>query len=375
MNTDLQLNTNNKSTHNYGIDLLRLLAMFMVVVLHIVNYGGVLNTAQGDYCGIAMLFMSITFCSANCFAIISGFVGYTEMPKPFRMSKYIHLWFWVFFYSFGIALVTNIISCVSGNGFSLHDIVCHAFPVVNRQYWYFTAYTVLFFLMPMLNSFVRVLSEKRLTKFVLAFFLIFSLYGTVSALIGNDAFVLGNGYSAIWLAYLYFVGAWIKKNKIADKIKTWYAVFLLLPFNLINYVLIVFSNETLVLGIFTYVNPLLVGIAICWVVIFSKMKFRKSTAGMISFFAPSAFGVYLLHTQDYIWNAFIVNQWMFTLNNPIWLFPFIVLGWAFVIFAVSIVIDKIRFYLFELIRVQKMSEKISRVIEKIISRFVEFFEE
>lgn len=31
--------------HNYGIDLLRMLAMWMVIILHILNKGGVLSAA------------------------------------------------------------------------------------------------------------------------------------------------------------------------------------------------------------------------------------------------------------------------------------------------------------------------------------------
>ena len=61
---------------NYGIDALRMLAMFMVVVLHILAHGGVLNasarlTSQYE---AGWFLQSAAFCAVDVFALISGYV-------------------------------------------------------------------------------------------------------------------------------------------------------------------------------------------------------------------------------------------------------------------------------------------------------------
>ena len=59
---------------NYGIDLLRLVLMFMVVVLHVLGHGGVLSAAQpmsGQYI-TAWLMESLAIGAVNSYAIITG---------------------------------------------------------------------------------------------------------------------------------------------------------------------------------------------------------------------------------------------------------------------------------------------------------------
>lgn len=61
---------------NYGIDALRMLAMFMVVILHILIQGGVLN-ASGRFLSqyeAGWLLESVAFCAVDVYALISGYV-------------------------------------------------------------------------------------------------------------------------------------------------------------------------------------------------------------------------------------------------------------------------------------------------------------
>ena len=67
--TDRQ--TDRQTGRNYGIDLLRLVAMFMVVVLHVLGHGGILNAATGINYSISMLLRICAYCAVDCYAIIS----------------------------------------------------------------------------------------------------------------------------------------------------------------------------------------------------------------------------------------------------------------------------------------------------------------
>ena len=62
-----------------GRDRLRMAAMFMVAVLHVLGAGGVLNSAtplSPDYV-TAWLLETAAFCAVNCYALLSGYVGFT----------------------------------------------------------------------------------------------------------------------------------------------------------------------------------------------------------------------------------------------------------------------------------------------------------
>ena len=83
---------------NYGIDLLRIAAMCMVVILHIVGFGGVLTNAKTLSANYeAALFLQIaTYCAVNCYALISGYVG---LNSKFHYTNIVILWLRVVFYT------------------------------------------------------------------------------------------------------------------------------------------------------------------------------------------------------------------------------------------------------------------------------------
>ena len=81
---------------NYGIEWLRILSMYMVAVLHTLGQGGILGSfKQGDLSfSIAWFLETAAFGAVDCFALISGYVGY---HSHFRYKKGLRLWFQTFF--------------------------------------------------------------------------------------------------------------------------------------------------------------------------------------------------------------------------------------------------------------------------------------
>ena len=62
---------------NYGIDLFRIVSMFMVVVLHVLGQGGILDGTigvAGNY-ETAWFLETAAYGAVNCYALISGYVG------------------------------------------------------------------------------------------------------------------------------------------------------------------------------------------------------------------------------------------------------------------------------------------------------------
>ena len=77
------MNIENKiDTRNYGIDLLRIVSMIMILVLHICDIGGMLTFTDRDANDtVGYFFYAMSFCAVNCFALISGYVGYKSKHK------------------------------------------------------------------------------------------------------------------------------------------------------------------------------------------------------------------------------------------------------------------------------------------------------
>lgn len=63
-------------SRNYGIDLLRIVSMFMICILHVIGvWGGEASATLSLNYNIAWLIECACDCAVNAFALISGYVG------------------------------------------------------------------------------------------------------------------------------------------------------------------------------------------------------------------------------------------------------------------------------------------------------------
>ena len=126
---------------NYGINVLRMLAMFMVTVLHILNQGGVLN-ATGRFTSqyeAGWLLQIAAFCAVDIYALISGYVW---IYAKYRYRNLVELWMQVLFYTVSITILFR--GFVPSSVSALEWIEAF-FSVMFNQYWYFSSYVALFF--------------------------------------------------------------------------------------------------------------------------------------------------------------------------------------------------------------------------------------
>ena len=88
-----------KSSRNYGIDLLRVFSIFLVAILHILGHGGAIGTTTSLWHFSAIWFLEIfAYPAVNCFVLISGFVGYRGDNYTLRLRNIISMFFTVVFY-------------------------------------------------------------------------------------------------------------------------------------------------------------------------------------------------------------------------------------------------------------------------------------
>ena len=129
-------NKDYKNERNYGIDLLRILAMYMVVILHILGCGGILWTCEKFSLNyyVAWFLETSAYCAVDVFAMISGYVMVNAKFNGFRI---IPLYLTVLFYSAIITLLFRFLPMLS----SFHEVTIRelikgvCIPVVSQQYW------------------------------------------------------------------------------------------------------------------------------------------------------------------------------------------------------------------------------------------------
>lgn len=142
---------------NLGIEYYRILLTFMICVLHILGQGGALESTTAIL-DSKILWSLEVFCLAavDGYALISG---YNSKSTSITYNSIITMWLQVFCYSFGISLILYFIG-FSGE-LEFKDILKTAFPLIENQFWYFSAYFPLFLLKPVINRCLNSLNRNE----------------------------------------------------------------------------------------------------------------------------------------------------------------------------------------------------------------------
>lgn len=368
MEINTELNPTPHSERNHGIELLRIFAMLLAAVLHILKKGGVITASEGNLAAYSTVWLleAAAYCAVNCYALISGYVGYSDRPKPLRLARCIELWLQVVFYS----VIITTVYCIAGVGsVGVSDFADAFLPVTSKQYWYFTAYIGMFFFIPLLNALVRRLNRRALVSLCIMLIAVFSLYDTFASFWKKDPLALVGGHSPLWLGVLYIFGAAMKKLRVPESMSSkkalliyasaavFTALFKITGDRLLRFVPgSLFVRDT---------SPTVLLCAAALLVAFARFKPDRKLIEFAVLFAPAAFGVYLLHVSPLVFEHVIGNRFAFIGRLPFPLLPFAVLASAGVILAVGLAADKVRILLFKALGVPKLCRKAEKSIRRL----------
>lgn len=354
-------------TRNQGIDALRILSMFMVVVLHILGVGGI--TKNTAFCSpsflLAYTMEAAVICCVNCYGLISGYVG---INARYRYTNLVLLWLQVALYSIA---ETAILYFVGDCGIDGRSLLRSAFPVSYHHYWYFSAYTALFFFMPLLNLMVSRLNRKQAKVLCIGSFLLFCVLPTA---MNTDCFTLGGGYTVLWLMILYIIGGCIRRFDFLQKVRktTLGLVFVSCVLTSVGFLLLMRTRWLPILedffvptSLIIYTSPTIFLCALCLLLLFARMRQPAApVAKVIGWISPAAFGVYLIHCHpDMLKFLFEPDRFRFLADLHPLLMAGGTLGIGVVIFTACALIDRVRFWAF---RKLKLKERLLKLEERYI---------
>ncbi len=353
-----------RQERNYGIDLLRVVSMCFVVILHALGQGGILAAApDGSATALsARALEALTYCAVDIFALVSGYVSFSEEAKKTRLSSWILLWLETAFY--GVAVTLAFCAFTRGE-VPLSRARGMYLPLRNYLYWYFTAYTGLFVIKPLLDAGVRACPEKTARRVFIAVICAFSLYEAY-----RPQFKLSGGYSFAWITLLYLTGAVMRKSGIGARLRPLTALAGIVLLSAFNWGWSFFSpllpaalRESDPLS---YVSPTVLLTAVCFVMLFAKMRIGKGMRALIRFAAPGAFAVYLLNTHPLVWSMVLQNRFTALAEGSAWRMLAVVLCFSVAFTVAALLVDKLRQLMVQLLRIRPAAEAIERLAERCV---------
>lgn len=357
-----------KNQRNYGIDVLKIVTMFMIVMFHIIGHGGMLENAQMFSLnnGIIWTIESVLFCVVNVYVMITGYI---YARHNWKCQSVIYLWVEVLFYSVSVPLVLKIL----GYNIGVKTVLKGFFPILQSQYWYFTEYFALFLAIPILNMIV---SDKFRAKYTIVVGTALLSVAPVLAQ-GRDLFFTNQGYSFLWFILMYCWGAYIRLYGVFKNVKSCFLVLIYF----INFALLTFSKVGLDYiemnlwggmrysgNLHNYTSPLVLMAAVIMLVLFSKIKIKSSVLSkLIKSLSGLTFGVYLIHENSSFRANIILNSFANLVDKSAVIMILSLLGWTICIFAGCMVIEFVRKKLFEILRVEKIINYLWLTIKKHIT--------
>ncbi len=190
-----------------NIEVLRLLAMMMVVSLHYLAKGELLEKLTGPLSAkghLAWLLESFSIAAVDVYVLISG---YFLVETGFRCRRVISLVLQVMFYTCLLPVVLILTGILPVGEITFYNILQCIFPTNMLHYWFVSAYVLMFLFTPVLNAAVHGMKKRQLQTAILILLIMESLSKTVIPV----RLELDNlGYDAYWFMVVYLIAAYIR---------------------------------------------------------------------------------------------------------------------------------------------------------------------
>lgn len=350
--------SNNKAARNSNIELLRILAMLMIVALHYLNgsMGGALdpnNIQQGtvNYY-IANLFETICIISVNIFVLITGYYSIKVIPDgnySTGIKKPINLYVIMLFYGvlfFIIALI------IGKQELSYTTVLRTILPFFYGKRWFVETYIILMLLSPFLNKLLGSLTKRNYIVLLGIWISLFSVWPSFF----NNPPIKDRGYGIVHFITLYMIAGFIKLHiSLIKKSKYQFLLIIGTAFCMIGtYFLRNWFNG------WNYDFILNIISAVFVLIYFLILESEHNR--IINTIAGTTFGVFLIHTDISLMH-FIYQDILHCSNyyqSPYFIIHFIVS--VLLMFVAGAIIDTMRQLLWK-ITFDKWFDKIRLVIK------------
>ena len=321
-----------KKERDSNIELLRIIAMLMILVLHAIGALGPVSAAERTL-SPATSFLRVFWEQAciigvNLFIMISGWFGIRASGKGL-----FSLLFQVAFYAVCIALVFKLTGLELTGGVKDVLVAC-----TGMSYWFIPSYLVLYVLSPALNAFTESVPRKTFILLLVSYFTVQFIYGRF-----GDQAHFQVGYSSLSFIGLYLLARFCRKYpskwttlSVAANIAIWLGITLVV--SLFNH----FTGEGTPLGgphsTFDYNHPAVIIASLFFFLAFTRMDFRSKA---VNWLATGAFAIYVIHMNYLVAPFYRATMVRLYESSGIWFF-LLLLPAVLSVGLVCILADKVR---------------------------------
>lgn len=334
------------TTRNSSIELLRIIAMLMIVFHHFAAHGKFnfnytnISTQRFWY---SLILMGGKI-GVNLFVLISGYFLINNKKITFNFKKILKFWLQVFFYSISIYFLFGI-THINNNSINLKTFFKTLLPITYSSWWFASTYFFLYLIHPFLNKFLLMLEKDSFQKLLIILVICSYILPTLSKYLNNRL---------LYFVCLYSIASYIKIYGLNSKFKRKHYFVLWALFSILTYfssiIFIILGTKWPVFSVnFSYfyneakLPTLLISLSLFMFFATTKMKYNR----LINIIASATFGVYLIHdsviVRPFLWTNVFKNS-SYQESNMLIIYSIAV---VVIVYIVCTTIDLLRQYLIE----------------------------
>lgn len=345
--------SNRVPPHNHGIDIVRIVAMCMVVAMHMLmhNIDATRFSCSPGARVVIRLFYVETFLCVNLFILTTGWLYAGRMPK---LCRIIELGLTVLFFDIGARLV---VCPALGRSFSWSRLT--------SEHWFVNVYLALMLLVPFLNGGLAELNRKFGFRFVFRLVLLVSLFFGIVPILGVD-----RGRSLGWFVCLYLTGAQLRLSIDSiefpsRRVLLFFATGLPIFAVFLARIAMNFANMPLYGIVDQFQSPLLYLSSVAFFLALSTANIPKPPL-LLRFAASASFSVYLVHTASAIrpfFDSFSKRlvEWSSLFGAGYTIIPTVLCG-VLAVYAIGMIADVFRLVFFRFLRVKSRCTTVGNYI-------------
>lgn len=305
---------------NFGLDLVRALAIILVVLVHSFMHSGFNATSLNGIKMFILLFVrSFGHCGVLLFLLLTGYLKNKKKvnSKHYNGIKKVLITYVV------ISIITLFYRMfIRNDNSSLLSLITGIFSFQTAPYsWYVEMYIGLFFLIPFLNILynnIKTKNEKNIL--IITLFLFSSFFPTICAIkiAGHSFDLLPNYWALLYPILMYYIGCFISEYQI--KINKYIMFFVIMVTAFLSTFLLYFYAQNATVNSLGITEHYLFSVILSILIFLFFYDFKCNSrfiTKIVRFFANVSFGTYLI---SFCFDDYIYKYTLFLKDNPYYFF-------------------------------------------------------
>lgn len=324
-----------------NFELLRIIAMFGVVMNHVFTYGldtydsfSMDTSSVGGFTlwSILELMTLMVLPSVNCYILLTGYflIDRTQL----RAKGICRVWFITWIYAVGIYLLAVVVGI---EPFRWNALWLHATPLYSNTYWFVTSYLTLMLLAPLLSWLLQHASKLQ-----------YQVALAVGAIVCFQLFLgqyVMDKQQILLFIYLFMIGGYIRRycdipfNRALAPVAS-------LAMLMVMYAYTLYKNQQSGNPFHVYAmeyHGLVLPFSVAIFLMVKNWSIRSTTAcRYILAIAPLSFAVYVIHHHPIVHRLLWDSVGKMLLSTSVYWLPLLCVAVALVVFLAGIAIEWLR---------------------------------